>query len=210
MTVLLSIQYDIYTANSYDMNKKTKDGRKLRSQNTSDHILSTIYRLARAGNQDINIDVIAKEAKLGARTIFRHFANKDALLEALCKKAEENIVNNFPKKSENETLEKRMKSLISFLCNMYSRDKYIYYWTAINIVQSEQVYKNAITMYKLIRMNILKILPEIESKDQREQEAIFQILSFAFWRDMRLFSKKKKKEIEEILIFNLKKHLSTK
>jgi|TARA_B100001105_G_scaffold180055_1_gene145530 AcrR family transcriptional regulator len=192
------------------MNKKTKDGRKLRSQNTSDHILSTIYRLARAGNQDINIDVIAKEAKLGARTIFRHFANKDALLEALCKKAEENIVNNFPKKSENETLEKRMKSLISFLCNMYSRDKYIYYWTAINIVQSEQVYKNAITMYKLIRMNILKILPEIESKDQREQEAIFQILSFAFWRDMRLFSKKKKKEIEEILIFNLKKHLSTK
>ena len=210
MTVLLSIQYDIYTANSYDMNKKTKDGRKLRSQNTSDHILSTIYRLARAGNQDINIDVIAKEAKLGARTIFRHFANKDALLEALCKKAEENIVNNFPKKSENETLEKRMKSLISFLCDMYSKNKNLYYWTAINIVQSEQVYKNAITMYKLIRMNILKILPEIESKDQREQEAIFQILSFAFWRDMRLFSKKKKKEIEEILIFNLKKHLSTK
>ena len=65
-------------------------------------------------------------------------------------------------------------------------------------------------MYKLHRMNILKTLPEIENKDRREQEAIFQILSFAFWRDMRLFSKKKKKEIEEILIFNLKKHLSAK
>ena len=115
MTVLLSIQYDIYTANSYDMNKKTKDGRKLRSQNTSDHILSTIYRLARAGNQDINIDVIAKEAKLGARTIFRHFANKDALLEALCKKAEENIVNNFPKKSWAEP--DNIKTPLLFLYN---------------------------------------------------------------------------------------------
>jgi len=192
------------------MIKKIKDGRKLRSQNTSALILSTIIRLAREGNQDINFDVIAKEAKLGTRTIFRHFEDKDALLEALNKKVRESIFNNFPKKSENESLEKRMKSLISFLCDMYSKNKNLYYWTAINIVQSEQVYKNALTMYKLHRMNILKTLPEIESKDRREQEAIFQILSFGFWRDMRLFSKKKKKEIEEILVFNLKKHLSTK
>ncbi|MBL08629.1 MAG: hypothetical protein CML96_06185 [Rhodobiaceae bacterium] len=192
------------------MIKKIKDGRKLRSQNTSDHILSTIIRLAREGNQDINFDVIAKEAKLGTRTIFRHFEDKDALLVALNKKVSESIVNNFPKKSENESLEKRMKTLISFLYDMYSKNKNLYYWTAINVVQSEQVYKNALNMYKLHRMNILKTLPEIEYKDPREQEAIFQILSFAFWRDMRLFSKKKKKEIEEILIFNLKKHLSAK
>ena len=210
MTVILSIEYDSYTVNFYNMIKKIKDGRKLRSQNTSAHILSTIIRLAREGNQDINFDVIAKEAKLGTRTIFRHFEDKDALLEALNKKVRESIFNNFPKKSENESLEKRMKSLISFLCDMYSKNKNLYYWTAINIVQSEQVYKNALTMYKLHRMNILKTLPEIESKDRREQEAIFQILSFGFWRDMRLFSKKKKKEIEEILVFNLKKHLSTK
>ena len=210
MTVILSIHYDSYTVKLYNMIKKIKDGRKLRSQNTSDHILSTIIRLAREGNQDINFDVIAKEAKLGTRTIFRHFEDKDALLEALNKKVRESIFNNFPKKSENESLEKRMKSLISFLCDMYSKNKNLYYWTAINIVQSEQVYKNALAMYKLHRMNILKTLPEIESKDRREQEAIFQILSFGFWRDMRLFSKKKKKEIEEILIFNLKKHLSTK
>ena len=192
------------------MIKKIKDGRKLRSQNTSDHILSTIIRLAREGNQDINFDVIAKEAKLGTRTIFRHFEDKDALLVALNKKVSESIVNNFPKKSENESLEKRTKTLISFLYDMYSKNKNLYYWTAINVVQSEQVYKNALNMYKLHRMNILKTLPEIENKDRREQEAIFQILSFAFWRDMRLFSKKKKKEIEEILIFNLKKHLSAK
>ncbi len=210
MTVILSINYDSYTVNFYNMIKKIKDGRKLRSQNPSAHILSTIIRLAREGNQDINFDVIAKEAKLGTRTIFRHFEDKDALLEALNKKVRESIFNNFPKKSENESLEKRMKSLISFLCDMYSKNKNLYYWTAINIVQSEQVYKNALTMYKLHRMNILKTLPEIESKDRREQEAIFQILSFGFWRDMRLFSKKKKKEIEEILVFNLKKHLSTK
>jgi len=210
MTVILSINYDSYTVNFYNMIKKIKDGRKLRSQNTSALILSTIIRLAREGNQDINFDVIAKEAKLGTRTIFRHFEDKDALLEALNKKVRESIFNNFPKKSENESLEKRMKSLISFLCDMYSKNKNLYYWTAINIVQSEQVYKNALTMYKLHRMNILKTLPEIESKDRREQEAIFQILSFGFWRDMRLFSKKKKKEIEEILVFNLKKHLSTK
>ncbi len=192
------------------MIKKIKDGRKLRSQNTSDHILSTIIRLAREGNQDINFDVIAKEAKLGTRTIFRHFEDKDALLVALNKKVSESIVNNFPKKSENESLEKRTKTLISFLYDMYSKNKNLYYWTAINVVQSEQVYKNALNMYKLHRKNILKTLPEIENKDRREQEAIFQILSFAFWRDMRLFSKKKKKEIEEILIFNLKKHLSAK
>jgi len=192
------------------MIKIIKDGRKLRSQNTSDHILSTIIRLARKGNQDINFDTIAKEAKLGTRTIFRHFEDKDALREAIHKKVSESIINNFPKGFEKEPLEKRMKLLISFLCDMHSKNKYLYYRTAINIVQSEQVYKNALTMYKSHRKNILKTLPEIESKDKREQEAILQILSFSFWRDMRLFSKKKKKEIEDILLFNLKKHLSTK
>ena len=65
------------------MANKIKDGRKLRSQNTSDHILSTIIKLAREGNKDINFDLVAKETKLGARTIFRHFKDKDALLKAL-------------------------------------------------------------------------------------------------------------------------------
>ena len=53
----------------------------------------------------------------------------------------------------------------------------------------------------------IKILPEIKNKDKREQEAILHILSFGFWKNMSFFSKKKNKEIEDILLFNLKKHL---
>ena len=189
------------------MNKKIKDGRKLRSQSTSDHILSTIIKLAREGNKDINFDLVAKETKLGARTIFRHFKDKDTLLKALHKRIQESTIDSFPKISEKESLIKRMNLLISYLCDMYSINKELFYWTAINIVQSEQVYKNAMDMHKLHRKNIIKILPEIKNKDEREQEAILHILSFGFWKNMSFFSKKKNKEIEDILLFNLKKHL---
>ena len=56
------------------MNKLKKDGRKLRSESTADHILNTAIKIARKGNIDnMSFNSIAKEANIGTRTIFRHF-----------------------------------------------------------------------------------------------------------------------------------------
>ena len=60
------------------MNKLKKDGRKLRSESTTDHILNTAIKIARKGNiENMSFNSIAKEAKIGSRTIFRHFKDQE-------------------------------------------------------------------------------------------------------------------------------------
>ena len=60
------------------MKEIKKDGRKLRSESTADLILNTALKIVRKGDIDISFDAIAKEAKIGTRTIFRHFIDSIA------------------------------------------------------------------------------------------------------------------------------------
>ena len=60
------------------MNESKKDGRKLRSESTADHILNTAIKIARKGDIDsMSFNSIAKEANIGTRTIFRHLKIKN-------------------------------------------------------------------------------------------------------------------------------------
>ena len=93
------------------MNKLKKDGRKLRSESTADHILNTAIKIARKGNIDnMSFNSIAKEANIGTRTIFRHFKDQEALQENLDQKLEEEFVNSFSTINGDDNLENRIKS----------------------------------------------------------------------------------------------------
>ena len=88
-----------------------KDGRKLRSESTTDHILNTAIRIARKGNiDDMSFNSIAKEAKIGTRTIFRHFKDQEALQENLDIKLGEEFSSAFAKINIEENLEKRIEN----------------------------------------------------------------------------------------------------
>ena len=80
------------------MNNLKKDGRKLRSESTADHILNTAIKIARKGNIDnMSFNSIAKEANIGTRTIFRHFKDQESLQENLDQKLGEEFINYFSK-----------------------------------------------------------------------------------------------------------------
>jgi len=94
------------------MNKLKKDGRKLRSESTADHILNTAIKIARKGNIDnMSFNSIAKEANIGTRTIFRHFKDQEALQENLDQKLEEEFINSFSTIIREDTLENRIKNV---------------------------------------------------------------------------------------------------
>ena len=80
------------------MNKLKKDGRKLRSESTADHILNTAIKIARKGNIDsMSFNSIAKEADIGTRTIFRHFKDQESLQDSLDQKLGEEFTSYFSK-----------------------------------------------------------------------------------------------------------------
>ena len=191
------------------MNKLKKDGRKLRSESTSDHILNTAIKIARKGDIDsMSFNSIAKEANIGTRTIFRHFKDQESLQESLDQKLGEEFTNYFSKINKEDNLEKRIENVSSTLIQFYVKNQNIIRWTLRNIWRDKNLRKNMFSWNKILRNFVYSILPEIQEKKKSEREIIFECMSFLFFLRLNVVQGLNQEQIKEIFILNTKKYLS--
>ena len=191
------------------MNKLKKDGRKLRSESTADHILNTAIKIARKGNiENMSFNTIAKEAKVGSRTIFRHFKDQESLQESLDLKLGEEFTNAFSVINKADNLEKRIENVSSTLINLYVKNQNIIRWNLRNIWRDKNLRKNIFSWNQILRDFIYSILPEIQNKKKPEREIIFECISFVFFLRLNVIQGLDDKQIKEIFILNTKKYLS--
>ena len=191
------------------MNELKKDGRKLRSESTSDHIINTAIRIARKGNiDDMSFNSIAKEAKIGTRTIFRHFKDQETLQENLDIKLGEDFSSEFAKINIEDNLEKRIENLSTILIKLYSKNQNIIRWSLRNIWRDKNLRKNMFSWNKILRNFVFSILPEILEKKKPEREIIFECMSFIFFLRLNIVQNLSEDQIKEIFVLNTKKYLS--
>ena len=191
------------------MNKLKKDGRKLRSESTADHILNTAIKIARKGNIDnMSFNSIAKEANIGTRTIFRHFKDQEALQENLDQKLEEEFINSFSTIIREDTLENRIKNVCFTLIKLYIKNQNIIRWTLRNVWRDKNIRKNMFSWNQTLRNFVYSILPEIQEKTKPEREIIFECMSFVFFLRLNVVQGLNEDQIKEIFILNTKKYLS--
>ena len=208
MTVRVSITFDSTTVIFY-MNKLKKDGRKLRSESTADHILNTAIKIARKGNIDnMSFNSIAKEANIGTRTIFRHFKDQEALQENLDQKLEEEFINSFSNIIREDALENRIKNVCLTLIKVYIKNQNIIRWTLRNVWRDKNIRKNMFSWNQTLRNFVYSILPEIQEKTKPEREIIFECMSFVFFLRLNVVQGLNEDQIKEIFILNTKKYLS--
>jgi len=186
-----------------------KDGRKLRSESTTDHILNTAIKIARKGNiNDMSFNSIAKEANIGTRTIFRHFKDQETLQENLDIKLGEKFSDAFSKIDKEDILEKRIENLSSTLITLYSSNQNIIRWSLRNIWQDKNLRNNMFSWNKILRNFVFSILPEILKKNKPEREIIFECMSFIFFLRLNIVQNLSENQIKEIFILNTKKYLN--
>ena len=191
------------------MNKLKKDGRKLRSESTADHILNTAIKIARKGNIDnMSFNSIAKEANIGTRTIFRHFKDQEALQENLDQKLEEEFVNSFSTINGDDNLENRIKNVCLTLITLYIKNQNIIRWTLRNVWRDKNLRKNMFSWNQTLRNFVYSILPEIQQKTKPEREIIFECMSFVFFLRLNVVQGLNEDQIKEIFILNTRKYLS--
>ena len=190
------------------MNKLKKDGRKLRSESTADHILNTAIKIARKGNIDnMSFNSIAKEANIGTRTIFRHFKDQEALQENLDQKLEEEFVNSFSTINGDDNLENRIKNVCLTLITLYIKNQNIIRWTLRNVWRDKNLRKNMFSWNQTLRNFVYSILPEIQEKTKPEREIIFECMSFVFFLRLNVVQGLNEDKIKEIFILNTRKYL---
>ena len=190
------------------MNKLKKDGRKLRSESTTDHILNTAIKIARKGNiENMSFNSIAKEAKIGSRTIFRHFKDQESLQESLDLKLGEEFTSAFSVINKSDNLEKRIENVSSTLINLYVKNQNIIRWNLRNIWRDKNLRKNMFSWNLILRDFVYSILPEIQNKKKPEREIIFECISFIFFLRLNVVQGLDDKQIKEIFFLNTKKYL---
>ena len=191
------------------MNKLKKDGRKLRSESTTDHILNTAIRIARKGDiDDMSFNSIAKEANIGTRTIFRHFKDQETLQENLDVKLGEEFTNAFSKINKEDSLEKRIENLSTILIKLYAKNQNIIRWSLRNIWRDKNMRNNMFSWNKILRNFVFSILPEILKKSKPEREIIFECMSFIFFLRLKIVQGLNEEQIKEIFVLNTKKYLN--
>ncbi len=191
------------------MNKLKRDGRKLRSESTADHILNTAIKIARKGNIDnMSFNSIAKEANIGTRTIFRHFKDQEALQENLDQKLEEEFINSFSTINGDDNLENRIKNVCLTLIKLYIKNQNIIRWTLRNVWRDKNLRKNMFSWNQTLRNFVYSILPEIQEKTKPEREIIFECMSFVFFLRLNVVQGLNEDKIKEIFILNTRKYLS--
>ena len=191
------------------MNKLKKDGRKLRSESTTDHILNTAIKIARKGNiENMSFNSIAKEAKIGSRTIFRHFKDQESLQESLDLKLGEEFTSAFSVINKADNLEKRIENVSSTLISLYVKNQNIIRWNLRNIWRDKNLRKNMFSWNRILRNFVYSILPEIQEKKKSEREIIFECISFLFFLRLNVVQGLNQEQIKEIFILNTTKYLS--
>ena len=191
------------------MNKLKKDGRKLRSESTADHILNTAIKIARKGNIDnMSFNSIAKEANIGTRTIFRHFKDQETLQESLDQKLGEEFTTSFSLINKEDKLENRIENVSSTLIELYVKNQNIIRWNLRNIWTDKNLRKNMFSWNKILRNFLYSILPEIQNKKKSEREIIFECMSFIFFLRLNVIQGLNERQIKEIFILNTQKYLN--
>ena len=191
------------------MNKLKKDGRKLRSESTADHILNTVIKIARKGDIDsMSFNSIAKEANIGTRTIFRHFKDQESLQDSLDHKLGEEFTGYFSKINKEDNLERRIENVSSTLIQFFIKNQNIIRWTLRNIWRDKNLRQNMFSWNQILRNFVYSILPEIQEKKNSEREIIFECMSFLFFLRLNVVQGLNEQQIKEIFILNTTNYLS--
>ena len=191
------------------MKKLKKDGRKLRSESTADHILNTAIKIARKGDIDsMSFNSIAKEANIGTRTIFRHFKDQESLQESLDQKLGEEFTSYFSKINKEDNLERRIENVSSTLIQFFIKNQNIIRWTLRNIWRDKNLRQNMFSWNQILRNFVYSILPEIQEKKNSEREIIFECMSFLFFLRLNVVQGLNEQQIKEIFILNTTNYLS--
>ena len=163
------------------------DGRRLRSDRSRQVIVESMLYLVGQGNLTPTAQQVANHAKVGIRSVFRHFED----MEAIFKTADDIWRKGLDKNLQaldldaQPPLAQRIQQAAKLLGGAYEDNSNILKSTATRRWRSAFLQQNYAGYQTRIRADILRSLPEIEQLSDNKKEAIVGFLSFEYWDRLR-------------------------
>lgn len=161
------------------------DGRRLRSDRSRQVIVEAMLQLINQGNLVPTAQQIADHAKVGIRSVFRHFEDMEAIFATGDQIWREGFIGKASSVDPALPLRERIVWGVNEIQKLYENNSNIMKSTATRRWRSAFLKQNYAKYQSKMRSDIARALPEISRLSQSRQEAIFAIMSFEYWDRLR-------------------------
>ncbi|MDG1813231.1 MAG: TetR/AcrR family transcriptional regulator [Porticoccaceae bacterium] len=161
------------------------DGRRLRSGRSRQLIIESMLQLIKDGNLAPTAKQVANHAKVGIRSVFRHFEDMEAIFATADELWRKELYHGLPAIDPQLPVKQRISLTAEELGTHFEDHAYILKSTATRRWRSTFLKHNYAGYQDEIRAFLKICLPEIENLNASKQEAIVGILSFEYWDRLR-------------------------
>ena len=165
--------------------EKEPDGRKQRSQKSQRAIVGALLELVEEGNLTPSAEQVAERAKVGLRSVFRHFADMDSLYREMSRTLAVAMSDYVPKHFKATDWRDQILEIVDRRAAAFERLMPFLCAAQIQRHRSPVLQAGHARMNKALRQLIIERLPPAQMKDPQAVDAIDLLLSFEAWRRLR-------------------------
>jgi len=161
------------------------DGRVRRSQRSRAAMVEALYALVGEGVLQPTAQQVAARAKVGMRTVFRHFSDMESLLAEIDARVREHALPVLLAAAPEGPLDARARALVARRAQFFEQ---IGPWKRAGTLQrwrSAFVAGQHAALVRILRAELLRWLPELEGKSDELVAALDAALSFEIWERLR-------------------------
>jgi len=161
------------------------DGRKKRSEKSRAAILAAIIELIEEGNLMPTAQETSERAGVGIRSVFRHFADMDALYAEMNDYAMNRFAFTFEEPAKEGSLEERIQHTVALYHKGYEVNKNMLMTTMLRRGTSELLMKQYMDGAARLAEDFDQRIPEVSDLSEASYHAIMVARSFTTYDRLR-------------------------
>jgi AcrR family transcriptional regulator len=181
------------------------DGRRQRSERSRAKIVAAMFSVIRGGEMDPSAATLAEEAKVGIRTVFRHFDDVDSLYREMSAQMEAEILPIVSRPFTAPTWQGRLSEMIDRRVNVYERIMPIKTCAGLRRFRSEYLMQDYQRFLTMERDGLARVLPSHIKADKTLFAALEMLTGFNAWRRLRQDQQLTAKQAEKAIRFSVEK-----
>ncbi len=161
------------------------DGRRRRSQDSRARIVQAMLELVRAGETSPPAELVADRAKVGLRTVFRHFSDMDSLYREMSAVIGAELQDVIAQPFKAQDWRGRVRELVQRRAAAYERIAPFRRAADVHRLRSRVLEADHARFAALAREILRRELPAEAAGDKARFEALDMLLSFEAWARLR-------------------------
>ena len=186
---------------------KNGDGRFARSKKTKDAIVKALRKLLR-NTPFPTAEQVAKESKIGLRTVYRQFKDMESIYLSLHEECMHSLGQMFDSDVDlDKSFKERVNFAISERLTIYEEYETLFIATISNSARLPTLVNQVAESYQIMRERFIEIVPEIKNLSTIKSDLLFTRITFPPWFSLRKLLKHDQKIIIDELSDDLVKYI---